>query len=76
MDESGTDEAECSKKVASRRRVAGAIRSLVNAMCLQLECARVLHESLLVLVLMHGSETLIWKEKERFRIRAVQMDKL
>ena len=37
LDESGTDEAEC------RRRVAGAIRSLVNAGDLQLECARVLH---------------------------------
>ena len=47
LDESGTDadEAECSRKVA------GAIRSLVNARSLQLECARVLHESLMVPVL-------------------------
>ena len=30
LDESGTDEEECSRKVASGRRVAGAIRSLVN----------------------------------------------
>ena len=30
-----------------------------------LECARVLHETLLVPVLMYGSETMIWKEKER-----------
>ena len=29
LDESGTDEAECRRKVASGRRVAGAIRSLV-----------------------------------------------
>ena len=29
MDESGTDEAECSRKVARGRRVAGAIRSMV-----------------------------------------------
>ena len=28
------------------------------------------------LVLMYGSETMIWKEKERSRIRAVQMDNL
>ena len=67
---------QCSRKVASGKRVAGAIRSLVNARYLQLECARVLHETLFVLVLMNGSETMIWKEKERFRIRAVQMDKL
>ena len=35
----------------------------------------VLHETLLVPVLMHGSQTMLWKE-ERSRIRAVQMDNL
>ena len=59
LDESGTDEAECSRKVVSGRRVAGAIRSLINARSLQLECARVLQESLLVPVLTYGSETMI-----------------
>ena len=49
---------------------------LVNPRGLQLECARVLHESLLVPVLIYGSETLIYKEKERSRIRAVLMDNL
>ena len=43
--------------MVSGRRAVGAIRSLVNASGLQLECARVLHESLLVL--MYGSETMI-----------------
>ena len=62
MDESGTDGAECNRKVESGRRVAGAIRSLVNVRDLQLECARVLHE------------TMLWREKERSRVRAVQMD--
>ena len=38
-----TDEAECNRKVANGRRVADAIRSLVNATSLQLECGRVLH---------------------------------
>ena len=38
LDESGTDEAECSRRVASGRRVAGAIRSLVNARSLQGTC--------------------------------------
>ena len=56
-------------------RVAGAIRSLVNARSLQLECARVLHESLLVPVLTYGSETIIRREKESSRIRVV-MDNL
>ena len=63
LNESGTDGAECSRKVARGRRVAGAIRPLDNARYLQLECARVLHETLLVLVLMYGSETVLWKEK-------------
>ena len=36
--------------------VAGAIRYLVNARGLQLECARVLYESLFMPVLMNGSE--------------------
>ena len=45
-----------------------AIRSLVNGRSPQLECARVLHEALLVPVPMYGSE--------RSRIRAVQMDNL
>ena len=45
--------------MASGRRVAGAIRSLVNARSLQLECDRVLHDSLLVPVLTYGNETMI-----------------
>ena len=57
------------RKVVSERRVADVIRSLVNPRGLQLQSARVLHETLLVL--MYGSETMIWKEKERFRIRDV-----
>ena len=75
FDKSGTNAAECSRKVASGRRDAGAIRSLFNARSLQLECGWVLHKSLLVPVLTYDSETMIWKE-ERFRIRAIQMDNL
>ena len=59
LDDSGTDGAECSRKVASKRRVADAIRSLVNARYLQLECAGVLHETLHVSVLMYGNETML-----------------
>ena len=60
LDESGTDGAECSTKVASGREACD-IRSLVNA--------RSLHESLLVPVLTYSSETMIWREKEKSRIR-------
>ena len=63
FDESGIDEVECNRKVESGMRVGGAIRSLVNAKSLHLECARVLNESLLVPFLMYGSETKMWKKK-------------
>ena len=43
---------------------------------MKLECARVLHESLFVPVLMYGRETTIWKEKKRSRIKDVKMDNL
>ena len=46
---------------------------MVNAKDFQLEFMRVLHEGLLMPVLLYGSETMIWREKERSRIRAVQM---
>ena len=64
MDEAGTDGAEYS-------RVAGAIRSLVNGWDMQIEFARVLHETLLVPVPTYGSEKMLWKEKERSKIRAI-----
>ena len=35
-----------------------------------------MHEILLMLVLKYCSQTMIWKEKERCRIKAVQMDNL
>ena len=41
LNESGTDDAECRRKGASGKEVA--IRSLVNARGLQLECARMLN---------------------------------
>ena len=65
LDESGTDGAQCSRKVAIGRRVEGAIRSQVNAKDLQLECSRVLHETLLVPVeIMYVSETMLWRKIE------------
>ena len=67
FDVSGTDGAECSRKVVD------AMRFLVNARDLQLECARVLHKTLLVPVLMYGSEKMLWKENERSGIRAVNL---
>ena len=68
LDETGNDETECSRKVESGGRVTGAIFIARN---LQLECSRVLHETLFAPVLMYGSETMLWKENERPIIRAV-----
>ena len=53
---SGTDKVECSRKVASGRRVAGAVRSLVNSRDFQLEYSRILHETLRIPVVMYGSK--------------------
>ena len=55
LDESGIYVAECRRHVESVRKVTDAIRSLVNAKDLQLECARVLHKALFVPVLLYGS---------------------
>ena len=59
LDDSGIDCAGCCRKVASGREVAVPIRSLVIAKGLLLECARVLHETLLVTVLWYGVEGVV-----------------
>ena len=74
--ELGTDVAECLRKVGSGRRVADAIRPLVHARDLQRECARVLQEALLVPVMLYGSKTMVWRKKNRSKIRVVQMNNL
>ena len=48
-----TDEAECSKKIVSGGKVAGAISPLINARGLQFECAKILYESLVIHILMY-----------------------
>ena len=74
LDESGRYGTEYSRKVVSGRRVAGTTWSLANAKDLQLACARVLHETLLVPVLMYCSEIILWKE--RSSVRELQLDNL
>ena len=53
LDELVADEAECRRRVTRGRRIAGIIRSLITIRGLQLECVRVLHETLFVPVLMY-----------------------
>ena len=57
-------------------KVKGDIRCLVNASGLELEYVRVLHEAMLMPVLFYSSQTIIWRENEKSRIRTVQMDSL
>ena len=53
--ESGAEDAECCRKVASERKIVDAIKSWVNARIgVQLECARVLHEMSPVPVPLYG----------------------
>ena len=51
LDESGTDNTDCRRKVG-----------------VELQCARVLHETLIMPILISGSEEMIRKEKEKFKI--------
>ena len=60
LNESGKDKAEFRKKVVSGRRVQSAIRSLGYSLRLLESCLLLRME--------------VWKEKERSRIRAVQVD--
>ena len=63
------------RRVASGSGVVGAFRCLVNATSLQLQYAMVLHESLLVALLTHHSETMI-RTKKRYRIKDGQPQRL
>ena len=76
VDELDIDGAEYRRKKAIGRRVEGAIRLLVIAKSLQLEYLKVLYEALLAPVLFYGIETMVWKEKKRSRVMAVQFDDL
>ena len=68
IDGSGTVDGDCRMKVESGGRD-------TSARSLQLECASVLHEpSFFVSIPIYDNEIMIKKEKERFRVRAVQMD--
>ena len=51
--------------MASRRKVAGAVRPLGNAMSSQIGYTRSLHDIMLLAVLLYGNETIVWTEKER-----------
>lgn len=55
------------------RKVAGAIKYLVTAKGLNIECTRVLRESMLPL-LIYSSETMAWNMMYRFKMQSVQMD--
>src|SRR5678815_40660 len=76
LDEKGTYDAECSREVVNGRMVAGAIKSLVNVKGLSLECARVLHDGMLLPVLLHSSETMVRNKKYRSKVQCAQMDNL
>ena len=69
MNESGTDEAECHRKVESRRRGAGAIKFLVNARGLSLECSRVCRIYCLCLFLYIVKRQLYERKRRRLGLR-------
>ena len=60
------------QNVAGNWRMGG--QSLANARYLQFEWVRLLHEGLLISNIIYGSKTMVWREKERSRNMAIQMD--
>ena len=58
--------------LVSGKKVEDAIRSLVNARSLQLQCSRLLHEGLLMTVPLYGCKAMMWEEKERCADRQPQ----
>ena len=61
------------QSAVGRWRVGGGLQALLVFWLMQFECTRVCMRHCSGLFLMYGSETMIWKEKERSRIRAVQI---
>ena len=57
-------------------KVEDATRSLVNAGSLQLKYTRVLHETMLVLVLLYGSETTVGRDKGRIMLELCKLTTL
>ena len=47
-------------------KVLGAIMSLVNARSIKLQCARLLHEVVLMPILLYDIETIIWKVDQAY----------
>ena len=76
LDELGIDGANYCRKVVGRRKLVCAIRYLVIAKSLHLECVRVIYEALLEPILLYGSNKMVCREKEKSRIRTVQLDNI
>ena len=67
------------QNVVGKWRLRGGFQVLLDPWFMDGVCslsARFLHETSFMPAPMYGSETVIWKEKERSRIRAVHMDNL
>ena len=45
-----------------------------NVRNLRLECAKMVRKGLLVHVLIYLGEAVVWREKERFRVKTFQVD--
>jgi hypothetical protein len=76
LSKDGTCKAEIEQRVMKGRNVCGAIKKLVNQKSLSLECARALHEGVLVPTLLYSNETLTVYERDVSRLQAVEMSLL
>ena len=74
------NEVQMMLSVVGRWRVGGELHVLLGSWLMLKVCSLSaqggLHETLLVIVLMYCSETVIWKDEERYRIRDVQTNNI
>jgi hypothetical protein len=76
LSKDGTGSEEIDSRVMKGRSVSGAIKKLVKEKHLSIQCARALHEGVLLPTLLYGNETLSMYERDASRLQAVEMSLL
>lgn len=76
MNNKSREKVKYENKVMIGRRNGGATKALGNEKGMSLDFARTLHESLLILTLRQQNETMVQKERQRSRIKAMHMNSL
>ena len=76
LSKNGLCKSEIDNRVLKGRSVSGAIKKLLNQRHLSIQCARALHEGILVPTLLYGNETVTMYDRDVSRLQAVEMNML